>query len=58
MAYIVCVIAVMYVLFSLGNGSFDFTSWVAVSREMMAAFDGLFTFVIVVIQFFRARGAL
>ena len=55
MILIACIIAVMYVLFSLGLASFDFTAWPEKPREMMAAFGGMFSLFVAIIQMFRAN---
>jgi hypothetical protein len=49
-------ILLLYVLFSFGNGNFDFTEWPQRARDMMAGFGGLLSVGIIVIQMVRAQG--
>ena len=50
---IACFIALLYVLFSLGNGSFDMSAWSEGARGALAAFGALISGVITVIQLIR-----
>lgn len=53
---ILLMILLLYVLFSFGNGNFDFTEWPQRARDMMAGFGGLLSVGIIVIQMVRAHG--
>jgi fumarate reductase subunit C len=44
---------IMYILFSFGNGSFDFTTWVKDSQEALAVSCGMITLITLFVQAFR-----
>ena len=50
---IVCVLALIYVLFSFGNGTFNFQFWPEKGREIFAAFGALASIFIFAIQALR-----
>ena len=50
LAFMYCII---YVLFSFGNGSFDFTTWVKDAQEALAISCGMVTLCTLFIQAFR-----
>lgn len=50
---IIFVLALLYVLFSFGNGTFNFQYWSDHARSVFAGFGGFFSFVIFVIQALR-----
>ncbi len=50
---IACFIALVYVLFSLGNGTFYLSMWTEGARAALAIFSAFVSAIIVVIQFIR-----
>jgi len=50
---IACFPALLYVLFSFGNGSFDISTWTEGARGSLAAFGALLSAVITIIQGLR-----
>jgi len=53
---ILLILLLLYVLFSFGNGTFDFTEWSERARDMMAGFGAVLSVGIIVIQMVRAQG--
>lgn len=51
--FLVFMYVIMYVLFSFGNGSFDFTTWVKDGQQGLALSCGMITLFTLLIQIFR-----